>query len=64
MIKMRVEKEVIRRIRLMFYYGHSCHHRWELYIGVGSIEVSDDINNVSGNGNEVEIELENNCASY
>ena len=49
----------------MFYYGHSCHLRWELYIVVvGSIEVSDDINNVSGNGNEVEIELENNCASY
>jgi hypothetical protein len=49
---MRVEKEVIRIMKSMFYYRHS-HHRWELYIGVGNIEVSDDINNVSGNGNGV-----------
>jgi hypothetical protein len=61
---MRVEKEVIRIMKSMFYYRHTSHHRWELYIGVGNIEVSNDINNVSGNGNEVEIELENFCASY
>jgi hypothetical protein len=47
MIEIRVQKEVIRRMKSMFYYRHCHHHTWELYIGVGSIEVSDDVNNVS-----------------
>jgi hypothetical protein len=48
------------RIIYSFDISNLCVYNLQL----GSIEVRDNINNVSGDGNEFEIELENNCASY